>query len=211
MLNWDPTDTVCVLKNRILPLACSACLELTPWVSTAFTEWGPQPSQDWLLSRLQQQAWGSQAPHASDWGFALPLGFSSSLEGSPDLREALSYQLEFCNKGDKSRPAKWRNTERQVWKGHSLEDSLSSGHICLLAHSCVSPAREFCASGPVVFVRVYHGGVIDQIAIRMTKLDLQPPSPEAIRQLSRGSKPLPPNHVVDFLVQLAPIPNDLFA
>ena len=59
---------------------------------------------------------------------------------------------------------------------HSLEDSLSSGHICLLAHSCVSPAREFCASGPVVFVGVYYGGVIDQIAIRMTKLDLQPPS-----------------------------------
>lgn len=75
----------------------------------------------------------------------------------------------------------------------------------------MSPPREFYASGPVVFVGVYYGGVIDQIAIRMMKLDPQPPPSEAIRLLSRGSEPLPPNHVVDFLVQLAPVLNDLFA
>ena len=34
-----------------------------------------------------------------------------------------------------------RQTETGL-EGHSLEGSVSSGHIHLLAHSCVSPARD---------------------------------------------------------------------
>lgn len=84
-----------------------------------------------------------------------------------------------------------RQTETGL-EGHSLEGSVSSGHIHLLAHSCVSPARDSpelrCLSFLLGF---YYGGVIDQIAIHVMKLSLQTPPPRGYQAAHMAQSPCP--------------------
>ena len=169
---------------------------------------GPSPHKTGFSPDSSSKPGVPRLPMPLTGGLHCPSGSGSSLEGSSDLREALSYQLEFYYKGDKSRPAKWRDTERQVWnvtasKSLCPQDTFASWHT----HVYHQPGSSVLQGLSFLL-----GFIME---VWLTKLpsawrsSICNPHPEAIRRPPRGSEPLRPNHVVDFLVQLAPVLNDL--
>lgn len=211
VLNWDPTNIArhCIYSSS--GLQCP-CLELTPWVSTAFI--GPTLHKTGF-TQTQQQALGFPGPPrlwlAAKW-LTLPLGFSSSLEGFTDQESTVSPVSFFIIK-ETNQDQPNEETQRQVWKGHSPkvlcpQDTFTSWHTCVY-HQPWSSLELQCRS--FLLLGFYYGGVIDQIAIRVRK----PGSAAATPQRPSGCS----SHVAQSPCPLimcgwlsgasAPIPNDL--